>query len=176
MLECLSISTSAEEVLNQYLSSIQQHVGSDERERKLREDEILRAVHFLYGKTLEGALAIVDANAVTRLVSLPSNRSCYLVRASAAYSTKKSKRDQPTNLSSNESYYLCIVPSGSRNELSFHYCSCRSFSERTRGSACGLCKHLLAIRLLSALDQRPNISETISDDAFAKLLLQRVIS
>jgi hypothetical protein len=67
-------------------SAIGQSIESANHQQLAKERqqaEILRTVHFLYGNTLEGALAILDAvtvdvtGSITRLISIPSQRSLY---------------------------------------------------------------------------------------------------
>lgn len=162
-------------LLNDYLSSVES-LQSDAAEpqssvahqipamQQRQEDDILRAVDFLYGKTTEGALAILDAaGSISKVISTTSQRSVYLVKGSSS------------SRGSEESY-LCLVPQFS-DDVPIYFCSCRSFLEKNRhptneGSC--LCKHLLAIRLMSVLKVQPVLMETASDDEFANILMQRL--
>ena len=192
------INLPVQSVLDQYLAQIEQDKRgraapststgdeltecSRRREKEIRdkETEILRTVDFLYGNTLEGALAILDtvenAGSITHLVSIPSRRSLYLVKGSASYARSKFRggRDK----SSSDSY-LCMVPRPD-DDLPIYYCSCRSFLERNSSSGTGsgegacLCKHLLAIRLSTVLGVRPTLQETMSDADFSSIVLQRI--
>ena len=160
-----------ETVLDQYLASAENiQKGDDaltEQQKDRRRDEVLRAVNFLYGKTLEGALAILDTcpETITRVVSIPSQRSLYLVKGSSSYS--RSKRN------AKDSSYVCIVPRPD-DELPVYFCACRSFLERTRRGGAVLCKHLLAVRLMAALDVPCSQIEATSDQDFSKILLGRI--
>ncbi|GAX15178.1 hypothetical protein FisN_12Lu257 [Fistulifera solaris] len=136
------------------------------------EDDIIRAVDFLYGKTTEGALAILDApGSISKVVSMTSQRSIYCVKGSSAFAS----RGKGTN---SEDTYLCMIPQAS-DDVPIYFCSCRSFMERNRHltneSSC-LCKHLLALRLMPVLQVQPVLIETASDDEFANLLMQRIPS
>lgn len=132
------------------------------------QDEILRVADFLYGSTLDGALALLDnPTCITKVVSIPSQRSLYTVRGQDGNS------------------YLCLLPdsatvaSVSAASSPIFYCSCRSFLEKSRnnshdGAAC-LCKHLLALELLLALQVKGSVVlKTASDDEFGSLILNRM--
>jgi hypothetical protein len=188
-----SVRMNVEMVLSQYLASVEKEREIAEtnvagntrtsdlrlsRERQKKEDGILRTVYFLYGKTLESALPILDASAyvttITHLLSIPSQRSLYLVKGSSSYSKSRYRRGK----SIKEVSYLCLVPR-TTDDLPIYYCSCRSFLERTRPASAVsggavLCKHLLAIRLMPALGLKPSLVETMSDTEFSKIILQRM--
>lgn len=150
-----------------------------------KQDEILRVVDFLYGNTLEGALSILDAaetsGSITQVVSIPSQRSLYLVKGSASYKRRGHKHgggggfDNSMTTVMKNSAYLCILPRPT-DDLPIYYCSCRSFLERSRSSRAGeascLCKHLLAIRLMKVLGTKPLRQETMSDAEFASSIVQ----
>jgi hypothetical protein len=199
----------------------------DEQER--RQDEVLRLVDFLYGSTtVEGALAILDNNAmvrdntiITRVISQSSQRSLFLVKAAAASASHKRRKlplpqhqhhyQQQCNDDSN--YYLCLLPPHDDAEnhqdepltaaafLPVYYCSCRSFLEKnSRYNGCtttssrrdgtwsnnsnhshspNLCKHLLALRLMPALQicaaAAVTTTETVSDYDFSEIILNRLL-
>jgi hypothetical protein len=187
-----SVRMGVEMVLSQYLASFEKEREIAEtnvagnttldlwlsRERQKKEDEILRTVYFLYGKTLESALPILDASTyattITHLLSIPSQRSLYLVKGSSSYSKSRYRRRKTIK----EVSYLCLVPR-TTDDLPIYYCSCRSFLERTRPASAVsggavLCKHLLAIRLMPALGLKPSLVETMSDTEFSKVILQRM--
>ena len=135
-------------------------------------DELLRTVHFLYGKTLEAALVILDSchndpRTIVRVVSAASQRTMHLVKKSSSYG----------NASEGTASYCCMVGDRS-DDLPFYFCSCRSFLEKSSrpqhsGSSI-LCKHLLAVRLWPLLGQVV-VDETVSDEAFAQQLAQNVV-
>lgn len=161
-------------LLDQYLSSAESFHGETfdhQSIKKHQEDDILRTVDFLYGKTMEGALAILDAaenNSISKVISTATERSAYLVKGSSSYSFRG-------KFSSDESYF-CIVPHFS-DDVPIYYCSCRSFLERNRhpvNEGTCLCKHLLAVRLMPVLKIKPVLIETVSDDDFANILMQRI--
>lgn len=159
-------------LLDQYLSAAGSCQSETVDHNKIHEDDILRTVDFLYGKTMEGAIAILDVaekNSISKVVSTSTQRCAYLVKGSAAYSSSRGK-------SSNDESYFCLVPHVS-DDVPIYFCSCRSFLERNRHSisegSC-LCKHLLAIRLLPVLNVKPFLIETMSDDEFANILMQRI--
>ena len=149
------------------------------KRRQQKQDEILKAVDFLYGNTLEGALSILDAaetsGSITQMLSIPSRRSLYLVKGSASY-RGRSNIHSGSNNSMLNSAYLCLLPRPT-DDLPIYYCSCRSFLERSRsvrgsGEGSCLCKHLLAIRLMKVLGVKPLLQETMSDTEFASSVLQ----
>lgn len=172
-----------EVLLSEYLScdesfpsdtNDQQSSASKLPETQHEEDDILRAVDFLYGKTTEGSLAILDASengSISKVVSITSQRSAYLVKGSSSISSRGKGK-----FSSSEANYICIVPHFS-DDVPIYFCSCRSFLERNRhptneGSC--LCKHLLAVRLMPVLKVQPVLVQTVSDDEFANILMQRI--
>lgn len=174
-------------LLNEYLASVesfqnnateaQPAISNKIPATQQHEDDILRAVDFLYGKTTEGALAILDATAssgsISKIVSTTSQRSAYLVKGS---SSLLSRGGMSSSSSSSEETYLCIVPHVS-DDVPIYFCSCRSFLERNRhptNEGPCLCKHLLAIRLMPVLKVQPVLMETVSDDGYANILMQRI--
>jgi hypothetical protein len=159
--ESIQHDTTVSSVTNKIPAAIQQ-----------QEDDIICAVDFLYGKTTEGALTILDAaGSISKVVSATSQRSVYLVKGSSSFASRGKGRT-----SSSEDTYLCIIPQSS-DELPIYFCSCRSFLERNRHptneSSC-LCKHLLALRLMPVLQVQPVLVETASDDEFSNMLMQRI--
>ena len=110
-----------------------------------KEVEILRVADFLLGPSiLEGALNILDSPSAIRLLQSP-HRTAFLVREK-------------------ESYYCS-------NEIV--YCSCQSFLERAKVDARTICKHLLAIKLMTHLDLSP-VKELVSDAEFGRIVMMRV--
>jgi hypothetical protein len=124
------------------------------------EDEILQVADFLYGNMLTGSLTLLDASEsmITRLTAAPSNRSLYLVKGS----------------STNE-YYLCLTPPP-KDVHKIYYCSCRSFLERQKSDPRpGLCKHLLALRLMGPLKAKCAQLTSVTDEEFGKIVMDRVV-
>jgi hypothetical protein len=129
---------------------------------KATEEEVLRVADFLYGSTLDGALGLLDTpESITKVVSIPSQRSLHLVRGQG------------------DNSYFCLL-SFDNSQSSVYYCSCRSFLEKSRnsntgthGAAC-LCKHLLALQLMPALHVKGSVIETVSDEEFGNLILNRI--
>lgn len=143
-------------------------------------DGIIRVTDFLFGSNssslVEGAFAVLDSaeTIITKVISAASRRSLFLVRGSSARSR-----------GSHSEYYLCILPDeiiedeGVRHHScgALYYCSCRSFLERSRSTSDSntcLCKHLLALALLSSLSVKTATVETLSDEEFSTLLLTRL--
>jgi hypothetical protein len=131
-----------------------------DHDKKAREEEVLRVADFLYGSTLDGALGLLDTpESITKVVSIPSQRSLHLVQGQG------------------DNSYFCLL-SSENSQSSVYYCSCRSFLEKSRnsnthGAAC-LCKHLLALQLMPALHVKGSVIETVSDEEFGNLILNRV--
>jgi predicted nucleic acid-binding Zn finger protein len=116
------------------------------------ENEILQVADFLYGNMLTGSLTLLDASEsmITRL---------NLVKGS----------------STNE-YYLCLTPQP-KDVHKIYYCSCRSFLERQKSNPRpGLCKHLLALRLMGPLKAKCAQLTTVTDEEFRKIAMDRVMS
>lgn len=144
-------------------------------------DDILRTADFLFGSTLDGALALLDGDPteqITQLVSLRSNRSTYLVKGLSLH-----RRNSGASRVRNDSCYLCMVPTSSNIDVtagygdsSLYYCSCRSFFERCRAMTSGpiLCKHLLAIKLAAILKIEYPILEVNSEKEYGELILQHI--
>ena len=116
--------------------------------------DIFRVGDLLFGSTLEGALGILDANLITRVVSAPSQRMAYLVLPSGG--------KQVANK------YLCLMPHNDGN----YYCSCRSFLEKnSRSTSLQLCKHLLALELMPLVGVTCTTMETLTDEEFGRVLV-----
>jgi hypothetical protein len=157
-------------VLNQPLMQLEDYLlslgDSNQESSSLqdRHDEILIVAEFLYGSNLlTAALTLLDSceSMVTKLAA-SSHRSLYLVKGK-------------------DSYYMCFC------EPHLHYCSCRSFLEKTTKSSNSktssssnnttteLCKHLLALKLVPHLNIAfPQIT-TVTDEEFATLVLDRTL-
>ena len=127
--------------------------------------DVFRVGDFLFGGTFEGALSILDASLtlVTRVTSAPSQRTAYLVTSSG--------RQTAT--------YLCLIPTTSKQRNTspingVYYCSCRSFMEKnSRTQFTQPCKHLLALVLLPHVGAKCNTIETLTDEEFGRLLVNR---
>jgi hypothetical protein len=178
-------------------SSSPSEIGLRQRERDRkrqqqedrRRDEILRTADFLFGGSiLEGALAVLDSgeSLVTRVVSISSQRSLYLVKGSSSSSQARSQQQAygSSSLPAAE-YYLCLVPNENealqRSSSSIFYCSCRSFLERSRSSTASsssssssMCKHLLALSLMTCLGVKAAVVETVSDEEFSNFVVSRL--
>jgi len=126
-----------------------------------RRDHILRIADFLYGGSmLEAALAVLDTEGVIRQVTAsPSERTALLVRGAAS---------RQTNVATD---YFCLLASKSDG---LQYCSCRSYFERAKNDPKGLCKHLLALKLMSPLECTCR-TETVPDAEFSGYLLRRML-
>jgi hypothetical protein len=128
-------------------------------DNKATQEEVLRVADFLYGSTLDGALGLLDTpESITKVVSIPSQRSLYLVRGQG------------------DNSYFCLLSDNAQSSV--YYCSCRSFLEKSRnsnthGAAC-LCKHLLALQLMPTLHVEGSVIETVSDEEFGNLILNRI--
>lgn len=165
-------------VLEHHLESVKPQDRSVERNVD-RQDEILRVADFLFGKTLNGALALLEppskpslsapsvsptqptTSCITRITSLPSQRTMYFVEGSSG------GRQSP------QADYLCMANNDQDGLL---YCSCRAFWEKTKAASSNkvVCKHLLAIKLLPALGIKESVVEAVSDEEFSKLVLSRM--
>ena len=183
------------QLLQRYLANIAKDAAAivgpmvvHQRERdnllQKRHDEVLRADEFLFGGSiLEGALAILDTGSgptsslVTRVVSVTSQRSLYVIRGSLS----NSGRRDSLNSNPNTDYYLCLLPD--ENELvtacdgaanPVYYCSCRSFLERSRSPTTCVCNHLLALTLMSSLGVKETVTETVTDEEFCNFILSRI--
>lgn len=123
-------------------------------DEKKQQDDLLRATDFLMGDILEGALSVLDdASSTIRHVCAP-HRSVYLV---VRGSTKKT------------AYYYCQMTNH------YSYCSCRSYLERSKTQHHALCKHLLALKLMSHL----GIScptENVSVEDFGTIVMLRAFN
>jgi SWIM zinc finger len=147
-------------------------------------DEILRSADFLYGSTLDGALSLLETDPrrnILLLKSLQSERCMYVVKGNVTSSRSNSSNPYVVDAS-----YICMLPSDILNKAenplitsrnanqSFgYYCSCRSFLEHCR-TGHGLCKHLLAIKLMRPLGVECSVIELVSDLEYCKVALQRM--
>jgi hypothetical protein len=152
------------------------------------DDEILRVADFMFGSaTLDGALQVLQpvvpggVGFIRQIRSITSSSCLYLVRRHGSESTTTT-------------HYFCFLPPPSGNLLhDIVYCSCRSFLERSvkahhqqRHRApsptrpCGppsvYCKHLLAIRLATALrlDHCCQVTEVLSDEELSNQVMERI--
>lgn len=110
----------------------------------LTDDQIL-ALHFLFNKTLDKAVRIIEQGGVYRLVAEPSRREVFQVMGNP-------KENQ---------HYVCFPE---------HFCSCHAFffDIVSRGHQI-CCKHQLAARLATALQVfKPS---TVTDVELTQLLL-----
>jgi hypothetical protein len=150
------------------------------------DDEILRVADFMFGSaTLDGALQVLQPVApggvgfIRQIRSITSSSCLYLVRHG-------SEGAPPT-------HYFCFLPPPPSGNLlhDIVYCSCRSFLERsvkahhqqrhrapspTRGPPSVYCKHLLAIRLATALrlDHCCQVTEVLSDEELSNQVMERI--
>ncbi|EEC43355.1 predicted protein [Phaeodactylum tricornutum CCAP 1055/1] len=154
-------------LLDHFLNNLKPGDGdspmSTPKELQTRQDAILRVADFLFGSTLDGALAILDSreSLITRILSTSSRRLIYFCRG------KSTGKNESQN-------YFCILPE-KEMAFPFYFCSCRSFFERSRASVeARPCKHLLAILLSHALHVKPLQVETTSDEDFSKLVVNRL--
>ncbi|BBN19666.1 zinc finger SWIM domain-containing protein 7 [Marchantia polymorpha subsp. ruderalis] len=110
----------------------------------LTDDQIL-ALHFLFNKTLDKAVRIIEQGGVYRLVAEPSRREVFQVMGNP-------KENQ---------HYVCFPE---------HFCSCHAFffDIVSRGHQI-CCKHQLAARLAAALQVFKPI--TVTDVELTQLLL-----
>lgn len=122
-----------------------------------RRDHILRVADYLYGGSiLEAALAVLDTEgAIRQVTSHPSERKAFLVRGASS---------RPNQASTD---YFCLTQG-------IQYCSCRSYFERAKSDPKGLCKHLLALKLMPALEC-PCRKETVPDAEFSGYLIRRML-
>jgi predicted nucleic acid-binding Zn finger protein len=134
--------------------------ATDNKSLEERRDHVLRAADYLYGGSiLEAALAVLDAEgAIRRVCSKPSQRRAFLVRGT---SQRHSGGSVPTD-------YFCLV---ALSEEGFDYCLCRSYFEQAKNDPKGLCKHLLALKLMPVLEC-PCREETIPDVEFSTFMLR----
>ena len=143
-------------LLDEFLEGRNQKTTSSPSDEKKQQDELLRATDFLMGDILEGALSVLDdASTTIRHVCAP-HRSVYLV-VRAGNSTKKT------------AYYYCQMTNH------YSYCSCRSYLERSKTQHHALCKHLLALKLMSHL----GIScptENVSVEDFGTIVMLRAFN
>jgi len=122
-----------------------------------RKDQVISVAEFLFGNTMvTAALSLLDHEGSCTKISSP-HRSLWLVRGS-------------TDLA-----YTCFACDETPG---LYYCNCRSYLEKNTKKPQGeeglpeLCKHLLAIKLIPALQINvPHL--TVSDKEFAKLVLER---
>lgn len=113
---------------------------------------------------LEAALAVLETEGAVRQVTAhPSGRTAFVVRGSAAASSR-----QTTAHVAAASDYFCLCS----DEI--QYCSCRSYFERAKNDPHGLCKHTLAIKLMPSL-ACPCRKETVPDAEFSGYLLRRIL-
>lgn len=126
-----------------------------------RRDYILRVADYLYGGSmLEASLAVLDTDGAIRQVTAhPSERQAFLVRGAASRQSRVTTD------------YFCLSSSGDNG---IQYCSCRSYFERAKSDPKGLCKHLLALKLMKPLEC-PCRKETIPDAEFSGYLLRRML-
>ena len=134
----------------------------DNKSLEERRDFVLRVADYLYGGSiLEAALALLDTEgAIRQVCSQPSKRSAFLVRGTSRHSGGSLPTD-----------YFCLVAS---LEGCFNYCSCRSYFERAKNDPQGLCKHLLALKLMPILEC-PFREETIPDVEFSTFMLRCIL-
>ena len=136
---------------------------------------------------------------ITKVVAATSGRSVYLVKGSSCSGYAGSRMGGNNKSSSagggGAGEYLCIVPEKQQRQVGrmrtastpspsasiggcCHYCSCRSFLERSgrsSDSAVVICKHLLALKLLPVFGAaKENLIETVSDDEFARIVVSRI--
>jgi hypothetical protein len=132
-----------------------------------RQDEILNVAEFLYGHNLlTSALTLLDACETTVTKFSTAHRSLHLVKGQQ----QPSKYSEHNN---NSTTYLCLSSSN------LEYCSCRSFLEKNakeKNTSVGLCKHLLALKLMPHLSTIacPQIT-TVTEEEFANLVLDRTL-
>ena len=164
-----------------------------------RKKNILRMADCLFGSMLEGALSTLDSYVITEIESLNTKRRMFVL---ANPNTKRSstRQDEPQT-------YFCILPqaaparsenwtqnnnnkaSNSSHGTQFHFCSCRSYFERTKSCVgCGsvptksakpqchaLCKHLLALKLRPFLLESWRKIETVTEDQFSQEVLKKLL-
>jgi hypothetical protein len=163
-------------IFDEYISSLSIDSGTIQSlavtTEEQRHEEILRTANSLFGKTLEGALKLLDQSSshITRVISLHSNRYAYFVKASS-----ESSSYQPAGT---EQYYTCVIPdkADERNENNKgYYCSCPAFRDRNRTikDESTICKHLLALKLMPLLGITCAQLEMPNEHDFATLVAQR---
>jgi SWIM zinc finger len=164
-------------------------------QKQKQHDEILILADFLFSSScLDGALHVLESgndnsratpasfcSSVTRLQS--PRRVIYHVKGTPA-----TNRGIHAATATTDAAYLCIVPECDQEETGrdtrgiddvtgMHYCSCRSFLEKSRCTPPGtatICKHLLALKLMPALGVTPSILEFASDEEFSQAVTQRL--
>lgn len=166
-------------------SSSNNGIDNSKTEQQLdaRHVKVLRVAHFLFGNMLLSALEVLQDQMITRVYSIPSKRQCFLVKCKKSNSSRKNNHNHNNDESTSNSYF-CILPAISprthqkdHHHHDIQYCSCRSFLENSKASSAPkqfLCKHLLALKLMPALQHPYNIIETVSDDAFSTFVLSRI--
>ncbi|KAL3688441.1 hypothetical protein R1sor_014750 [Riccia sorocarpa] len=134
----------AEEAANWVVASIRPATAGSPPFSSLTDDQILM-LHFLFNKTLDKAVCIIEQGGVYRLVAEPSGRTVYQVMGNP-------KEHQ---------HYVCFPD---------HFCSCHAFffDIVSRGHQL-CCKHQLAARLASTLQVFKHI--TVTDVELAQLLV-----
>jgi hypothetical protein len=160
-------------------------------QKQKQHDEILRLADFLFSSScLDGALHVLESgndnnstnpaavcSSITRLQS--PRRVIYHVKGTPG--TSRGNGAAATT----DAAYLCIIPECDQEETGsdtddatgMHYCSCRSFLEKSRCTPSGtdtICKHLLALKLMPALGVTPSILEFGSDEEFSQAVTQRL--
>lgn len=159
----------------------------DEAATKVDEAKKKRVLHgadFLFGSMLESALLTLDSSVITSIVSLQTARHLFVLKGkNNKYATKKQNED--TNS------YFCLLPTQveMRGEnQGFHYCSCRSFFEKSKNSqavsensaqlqqqSLSICKHLLAVKLLPYVGTKHNVVETMTEEQFSEKVLDGLL-
>lgn len=121
-----------------------QHARAVHLEHGTLTDEVLSALHFMFGPPLLQAMDLVDHQSVTQIKSEPGGRIVYQVVGSSG------------------SPYLCLPSAG--------YCPCLFFAFAVlKRKEVPMCKHMLAILLASTMGL---VKETTaSDDHVTNLLL-----
>jgi hypothetical protein len=141
------------------LSLTVRNVGDRNEEWTVEEkrDQAISVAEFLFGSSMvAAALTLLDNQGSCSKMSSP-HRSLWLVRGSTDVA------------------YMCFSCDETPH---LYYCNCRSFLEKTTKKPIEeeglpeLCKHLLALKLIPALQiEFPHL--TVSDKEFAKLVLER---
>ncbi|XP_072163894.1 zinc finger SWIM domain-containing protein 7-like [Diadema setosum] len=134
----------AAKVIEEVHLELLQHAKAVHEEHGTLTDEILSALHFMFGPPVLQALDLIDHQNVTKLTGTPSGRVIYEVVGSSG------------------TPYLCLP--------SAQYCPCPffAFSVIKRQDA-PMCKHMLAVLLSSAMGLVKE--STSSDDHVTSLLL-----
>ena len=171
----------------------------------VRKQELLKTAEYLFGSMLEGALSTLDSYVITEVQSVQSRRRMFVLANPYAKSSNK-RQDEPQT-------YLCILPQSaqpsmeeceqndnssinnvdvdsiSAGAVQFHFCSCRSYFERTksllgsdnlqqknsRPRCHSLCKHLLALKLRPFLLETCEKIEAVTEEQFSQELLTRLL-